>query len=308
MRITFRIAARFISFNYIYSGGFSHFKYGGHANVVLTHAHTVQKIQKDTCSLFRKSGFVLPHMSKIAAAGCELVLVHAAGAEISARLQSACLSGGIESARNRVFRADHAVRKVFKRIEAFADFGNVNAIERLSAIITELYQYKIPAGSAKTTFNVGTISGGTTVNSIAAQAEMLYEMRSDDYACLMDAKAYFEKILEEFKAEGVDVTAELLGERPCGNKENHDPRQTALLTQCADAVENHFGTRPGVYAGSTDCNIPLANGVPAAAIGLCVGAGEHTRGEWIETESLKAGFKVAAELISARFLPEEKGE
>ena len=137
---------------------------------------------------------------------------------------------------------------------------------------------------------------------------MLYEMRSDDFACLMDAKAYFEKILEEFKAEGVDVTAELLGERPCGNKENHDPRQTALLTQCADAVENHFGTRPGVYAGSTDCNIPLANGIPAAAIGLCVGAGEHTRGEWIETESLKAGFKVAAELISARFLPEEKGE
>ena len=87
-----------------------------------------------------------------------------------------------------------------------------------------------------------------------------------------------------------------------------DPRQTALLTQCADAVENHFGTRPGVYAGSTDCNIPLANGIPAAAIGLCIGAGEHTRGEWIETESLKAGFKVAAELISARFLPEEKGE
>lgn len=191
---------------------------------------------------------------------------------------------------------------------SFADFGNVNAIERLSAIITELYQYKVPAGSAKTTFNVGTISGGTTVNSIAAQAEMLYEMRSDDYACLMDAKAYFEKILEEFKAEGVDVTAELLGERPCGNKENHDPRQTALLTQCADAVENHFGMRPGVYAGSTDCNIPLANGIPAAAIGLCIGAGEHTRGEWIETESLKAGFKVAAELISARFLPEEKGE
>lgn len=126
---------------------------------------------------------------------------------------------------------------------SFADFGNVNAIERLSAIITELYQYKIPAGSAKTTFNVGTISGGTTVNSIAAQAEMLYEMRSDDYACLMDAKAYFEKILEEFKAEGVDVTAELLGERPCGNKENHDPRQTALLTQCADAVENPISAR-----------------------------------------------------------------
>lgn len=74
---------------------------------------------------------------------------------------------------------------------SFADFGNVNAIERLSAIITELYQYKVPAGSAKTTFNVGTISGGTTVNSIAAQAEMLYEMRSDDYACLMGCQGIF---------------------------------------------------------------------------------------------------------------------
>ena len=106
---------------------------------------------------------------------------------------------------------------------SFADFGNVNAIERLSAIHHGALSIQNSRRQRETTFNVGTISGGTTVNSIAAQAEMLYEMRSDDYACLMDAKAYFEKILEEFKAEGVDVTAELLGERPCGgNKENHD--------------------------------------------------------------------------------------
>ena len=137
---------------------------------------------------------------------------------------------------------------------------------------------------------------------------MLYEYRSNDAKSLAAMEEKLNVILRENALPDAKVTVELLGERPCGNKENHDPRQTALLTLCADAVENHFGTRPGVYAGSTDCNIPLANGIPAAAIGLCVGAGEHTRGEWIETESLKAGFKVAAELISARFLPEEKGE
>lgn len=149
---------------------------------------------------------------------------------------------------------------------------NVNAIELPFCIITELYQYKVPAGSAKTTFNVGTISGGTTVNSIAAQAEMLYEMRSDDYACLMDAKAYFEKILEEFKAKGVDVTAELLGERPCGNKENHDPASDRTFNTVRRRGGKPFRYAPGrIWPGSTDCNIPLANGIPAAAIGLCIG-------------------------------------
>lgn len=193
---------------------------------------------------------------------------------------------------------------------SFADFGNVNAIERLSAIITELYQYKIPAGSAKTTFNVGTISGGTTVNSIAAQAEMLYEMRSDDYACLMDAKAYFEKILEEFKAEGVDVTAELLGERPCGNKENHDPASDRTFnTVRGTRWKTISGTRPGrVWPAPQTATSRLQTAFLPRQSVFASGAGEHTRGEWIETESLKAGFKVAAELISARFLPEEKGE
>ena len=52
---------------------------------------------------------------------------------------------------------------------------------------------------------------------------------------------------------------------------------------------------------STDCNIPFSLGIPAAAVGLCRGGGAHTREEWIETESLKAGFRIAAELISAQF-------
>ncbi len=129
---------------------------------------------------------------------------------------------------------------------SFADFGNVNAIERLSAIITELYQYKIPAGSAKNDIQRRYDLGGTTVNSIAAQAEMLYEMRARTIItrALWMPKAYFEKILEEFKAEGRETSRQSCSASAlAATKRKSRPRQTALLTQCADAVENHFGTR-----------------------------------------------------------------
>ena len=61
---------------------------------------------------------------------------------------------------------------------SFGNFGNDNAIEKLAGIIEKLYQIKVPEGG-KTTYNVGTISGGTSVNTIAQEASMLYEFRSD---------------------------------------------------------------------------------------------------------------------------------
>lgn len=184
---------------------------------------------------------------------------------------------------------------------SFANFGNRNAIERLSAVIRKLYAYPLPQNGSRTTFNVGQITGGTSVNTIAQQAEMLYEFRSDDRDSLLDARRYFESVIGAFRAEGLDVETELLGERPCGRRDNADPRQAALLQRCAEAVRRHAGIEPGVCAMSTDCNIPFSLGIPAAAVGLCRGGGAHTREEWIETESLKAGFRIAAELISAHF-------
>ena len=175
------------------------------------------------------------------------------------------------------------------------------SIERLSAVIRKLYAYPLPQNGSRTTFNVGQITGGTSVNTIAQQAEMLYEFRSDDRDSLLDARRYFESVIGAFRAEGLDVETELLGERPCGRRDNADPRQAALLQRCAEAVRRHAGIEPGVCAMSTDCNIPFSLGIPAAAVGLCRGGGAHTREEWIETESLKAGFRIAAELISAHF-------
>lgn len=101
---------------------------------------------------------------------------------------------------------------------SFSNFGSPNAIERLSAVVERLYAYAVPQNGSRTTFNVGQISGGTSVNTIAQQAEMLYELRSDDRDSLLSARRYFESVLESFRADGLGVETELLGERPCGEK------------------------------------------------------------------------------------------
>lgn len=186
---------------------------------------------------------------------------------------------------------------------SYAAFGNTNAIERLAAMIAELYAYPLPQDGSRTTFNVGQIQGGTSVNTIAQEAWMLYEFRSDNYDSLLHAKAFFEQVIAGFRETGLAVEVELLGERPCGRKGDPDPRQAALLERCAASIEKRAGLKPGFHAGSTDCNIPLSMGIPAATVGLCSGGGAHTREEWIETESLKAGFGIAADLISAHFEP-----
>jgi len=186
---------------------------------------------------------------------------------------------------------------------SYAAFGNANAIERLGAIVQALYAYKLPEDGSRTTYNVGVMEGGTSVNTIAQEAHMLFEFRSDDLDSLLAAKAFFEETITAFRETGLCVETELLGERPCGKKENNDPRQAALLARLADSVENRTGKAPGFHAGSTDCNIPLSMGIPAAAVGLCSGGGAHTREEWIEINSLKAGLGIAMDLISAHFLP-----
>ena len=185
---------------------------------------------------------------------------------------------------------------------SYGAFGNANAIERLSAVIGRLYAYELPKNGSRTTFNVGRIEGGTSVNTIAQEAWMLYEFRSDDYESLMNAKTFFEETVENFRKSGLDIETELLGERPCGRKDNDDPRQSALVERCAESIKKRAGFEPGFHAGSTDCNMPLSMGIPAVTVGLCTGAGAHTREEWIETDSLKIGFGVAADLISAHFM------
>ena len=175
---------------------------------------------------------------------------------------------------------------------SFGAFGNRNAIHVLSTMINALYSVKVPQeGNSRTTYNVGMISGGTSVNTIAEEAEMLYEYRSDNRNCLAQMKNMFEKTVAAFQAMGVDVRVETLGERPCSGSVDQE-RFDVLKNRARKALKESLGLEMADRSGSTDCNIPLSMGIPAICFGVCRGRRCHTREESLETASLHDGCKL----------------
>lgn len=180
---------------------------------------------------------------------------------------------------------------------SFVDFGKPNAIAVLSDMISRLYQIEVPTQpGSKTTYNVGTISGGTSVNTICQEAAMLYEYRSDNHLCLGKMQEIFRQILEACRKEGITIEAELLGERPCSA--NVDPNALEALKQkAADSVLRITGQEAKFVSGSTDCNIPLSLGIPSVCLGVCEAAGLHTREEVLYLKSLPQGSKLCMDFL-----------
>jgi len=183
---------------------------------------------------------------------------------------------------------------------SYSNFGNNNAIAVLSDMIHELYKIKVPE-NGKTTYNVGTISGGTSVNTIAQQASMLYEYRSDSRIDLAIMKEKFENVVQSFRDKGFEINVTVLGERPC--KGDVDEAALNALTEKAVKLNEYFTGGKQIYVGasSTDCNSALSVGIPAVCFGTCLGGGAHTRGEWILSDSLKTGLKLGASWILSYF-------
>ena len=182
---------------------------------------------------------------------------------------------------------------------SYGAFGNRNAIAYLASLIDTLYTMKVPP-AGRTTYKVGTNSGGTSVNTIAQHAEMLYEYRSDDAASLEIMRCHLAAALDFYRAKGVQVPAELVGDRPCSG-EVHAAAQQALNARAAAAVQEQYGVQLTFGAGSTDCNMPLSQGIPAICLGCYSGAGAHPREEYVNIDSLHAGLKLAAQLILYHF-------
>lgn len=182
---------------------------------------------------------------------------------------------------------------------SYGAFGNRNAIAYLASLINTLYTMKVP-NRGKTTYNVGTISGGTSVNTIAQNAEMLFEFRSDDREDLAEMEAHFQAAIEFYRTKGIDVTVELVGDRPCSG--DIDPqRHQALKDRVSAAIKKYYGVDVRFGSGSTDCNIPLSMGIPAVCPGCVDGQKAHTREEYIMIDSLLPGLHVAAEMILYHF-------
>ncbi len=178
---------------------------------------------------------------------------------------------------------------------SYSKFGNRNAIAYLASLINSLYAMKVPT-RGKTTFNVGTISGGTSVNTIAQHAEMLYEFRSDNREDLAEMEAHMHAALAYYATKGIRITTTQVGDRPCAGDVDAQ-RQAALDTRAIAALRDSFGNTPITTATSTDCNIPLSMGIPSACLGCVNGGLAHTREEYISIDSLLPGQQVAFRMI-----------
>jgi acetylornithine deacetylase/succinyl-diaminopimelate desuccinylase-like protein len=184
---------------------------------------------------------------------------------------------------------------------SYNSFGNPNAIACLSTLIGKLYQQPIPtAPDQKTTYNVGTILGGTSVNTIAQEAEMTYEYRSDDQSCLTQMRQQFLALVESVQNEQAVFHLTPIGNRPCGGSVAPQAL-SSLLDRCSSAVKTVTGLTPAPCSLSTDANLPLSLGIPATTVGLYQGALEHTREEYVLLDSLSPGLNIALLLITPSF-------
>jgi len=178
---------------------------------------------------------------------------------------------------------------------SYNNFGNRNAIAYLASLIETLYAVEIPP-KGKTTYNVGAIEGGTSVNTIAEEAHMLYEFRSDERESLLYMERQFQAAVDLYRAKGVDVSVTLVGERPCMGDVDEEKQQNLSL-RGAEAIRRYYEHEPCFKSGSTDCNVPLSMGIPSLCVGCLLGGGAHTRGEFVYTDSLLPGLMVAFDLV-----------
>jgi acetylornithine deacetylase/succinyl-diaminopimelate desuccinylase-like protein len=206
----------------------------------------------------------------------------------------------------RIIHAGLGVRRY--RISAAArgghswgDFGSPSAVHALVRLAARLSSLEAPR-TPRSSFNIGVIEGGSSVNTIAERASLLLDLRSTEPAGLQELIRQVERNLAESRAaeQGVTFTLETVGDRPAGAIARDHP-----LAQAAAAAYRAEGFAPTFEIASTDANVPLGRGIPAVCVGVCDGANEHRLDEYIEPARLPAGMRALLWLTLAASTPAE---
>ena len=205
---------------------------------------------------------------------------------------------------------DHVTTKALasRRLEAlitgpgghsWSDFGMPNPINALVRGAVRFINTRVPA-SPRTTFNIGQIEGGTSVNSVPHEARLKVDIRSESEEEL----ARLESALRECIVAGVrdemesardrskgklEWKVELLGSRPGGELAADSPLLAALR-----AADDFVGNQSRIERSSTDANLPLSLGIEAISIGAGGnGDGAHSLQEWYDAAGREAGLQRA---------------
>jgi acetylornithine deacetylase/succinyl-diaminopimelate desuccinylase-like protein len=193
--------------------------------------------------------------------------------------QGTITRGGVGSLRYRVsFKGPGG--------HSYGAFGLVNPAFAMGGAIAKFSRLQVPA-QPKTTFNVGVVSGGTSVNSIPAAVQMVVDMRSVSCAELKKLNDVFLALVSEAVEEenasrstregSITADPKLIGDRPCGETALDSP-----IVQAATAAVKVFGLVPSYGISSTDSNVPMNMGIPAITIGRGIGGRSHSPDEWTD--------------------------
>lgn len=179
---------------------------------------------------------------------------------------------------------------------SYGDYGNKNAIYYAASLINTLYAMKVPK-EAKTTYNVGIISGGRSVNTIPQECELLYEFRSADRECLKRMEKMFLSVIESYRNMEIDIQAEVLSIRPCKG-EVDEKLQQELWDRCVEIIKYYHEEDDIIMdVNSTDANIPWSEGIPSTTVGAVVCGAAHTEEEWMDMSTLEEGFHIVMNFV-----------
>jgi tripeptide aminopeptidase len=185
---------------------------------------------------------------------------------------------------------------------SWGDYGVVNPVHALGRIVGQLADYPAPA-TPRTTFNVGRIEGGESVNVIPTSATMDVDLRSGSTTELNRIEEFListvnravaaENRLRAASGRELGCEIRLIGSRPSGETPESDP-----LVRNAFAIGNLLGIRTWLNRNSTDSNIPISLGIPAITIGAGGVSGDpHRLTEWYDPRGREIGYRRALLLI-----------
>ena len=175
---------------------------------------------------------------------------------------------------------------------SYGAFGLVSPAFAMGNAMTKFSRLVVPK-SPKTTFNVGVVSGGTSVNSIPVEMSMDVDMRSESPEELRKLVEAFQRVVREAvdeenktrsTAEGrIGADVKLIGDRPAG-----ETPLSSSLVEITTAAVKAYGLKPTYNISSTDSNIPISMGVEAVTIGRGPGGRSHSLDEWTDVEKKSA--------------------
>jgi tripeptide aminopeptidase len=189
-----------------------------------------------------------------------------------------------------VYNRAIAVRRFKIDIEAegghsWVHFGRTSAVHGLVELGHRILTIQVP-DEPRTTYNIGMVSGGLSINTIAASAELWLDMRSETNEALADLEHQVRQHINDVQSDRLHFNVDVVSDRPSGYVQDDHP-----LVQMALAILQLQGTEAGLHTGSTDGNIPMSFGCPTVTIGMTTGGNAHRSDEYIEIAPVRKGVE-----------------